>query len=74
MNTTNTLKLKRRKSPRVPEAIDKLIKRSVARLRKGKIKASVSDLVRAVHLRRKLFPVTPEKRPTTWVDYHSQRT
>jgi hypothetical protein len=66
------LKYKQKKPQSLPERVDKLIGKSVASLRTGKIKASVSDLVRAVRLRRKLFPMTLVKRPPAWVDRRSQ--
>jgi hypothetical protein len=72
MAHNTTLKFKRRKSRPLPELVDKLIIKSVSGLKSGKIKASVSDLIRSVHLRRKLFPVTLVKRPTTWVEGWSQ--
>jgi hypothetical protein len=68
MKITTNLKLKRKKSPPLPELVDKLIKKSADGLKAGEIKGSVSDLVRVVHLRRKLFPVTPVQLPPAWVD------
>jgi len=63
-----TLEHKRKKSPPLPELIDTLIERSMAALRTGQIKATVSDLIRMVHLRQKLYPVTPVSGTATWVD------
>jgi hypothetical protein len=68
MAARNTLKYKRNKSPSLIELVDKLIKRSVDALENGEIKATVSDLIRIVHLRRKLFPVPPAPVPVTWID------
>jgi hypothetical protein len=72
MAHNTTLKFKRKKSPPLPELVDKLIKKSAGMLKAGELKASVSDLVRAVHLRRKLFPLKPAKRSPAWVDRWSQ--
>jgi hypothetical protein len=63
-----TLKRQRRKSPPLPELVDKLIGRSVTALRTAGIKLTVLDLIRMVHLRRKLFPVTPVPGNVEWID------
>ena len=63
-----TLKLKQKKSPPLPELVDKLIRKSVDALKTGKIKVSVSDLIRMRHLRQKLFPEALVPKPPTWVD------
>jgi len=61
------LEHKRKKSPPLPELVNQLIGKSVDALRTGQIKATVSDLIRMVHLRQKLYPVTPVSATATWV-------
>ena len=68
MANKTTLKYKQKEPQPLPELVDDLVKRSVDALDTGKIKASVSDLVRVIHLRRKLFPATLVPKPPTWVD------
>jgi hypothetical protein len=63
-----TLKLQRRKSPPLPELVEKLIGKSVTELRTGGIKPTVLDLIRMVQLRRKLFPATPVQGNVEWID------
>ena len=62
------LTLQRRKSPPLPELVEKLIGKSVEALRMGGIKTTVLDLIRMVQLRRKLFPVIPVQGNVEWVD------
>jgi hypothetical protein len=66
-NKTN-LQHKRKETPSLPELVEQLIDRSVDGLSSGETKASVSDLIRMVHLRQKLFPEVPEPGLAVWVD------
>jgi hypothetical protein len=63
-----TLKHKQRKSPPLLEVVDRLINRGLEALRTGKIKASISDLIRMYRLQQKLLPAKPAPRPPKWVD------
>jgi len=68
MAIKRTLKYKRNKRPPLIEMVDKLIRKSVDALESGRMKVSVSDLIRIVHLRRKLFPETLVPNPPVWID------
>jgi hypothetical protein len=68
MTNKTGLKHKRKKAPPLPELVEQLIHRSVDGLSTGETKPSVSDLIRMVHLQRKLFPVVPESGSVVWVD------
>ncbi len=63
-----TLKYKQKKSPPLLELVDTLINRGLDALRTGKIKASISDLIRMYRLQQKLLPAKPAPRPPKWVD------
>jgi hypothetical protein len=58
----------KRKTPPLPELVEQLINRSVEGLKSGETRPSVSDLIRMVHLQRKLFPQVPESGLAIWVD------
>jgi hypothetical protein len=58
----------KRKAPPLPELVEQLINRSMEGLKTGETKPSVSDLIRMVHLQRKLFPRVPEPGSAIWVD------
>jgi hypothetical protein len=64
----SNLKSKRKKAPPLPGLIDQLIDRSVEGLKTGETRPSVPDLIRMVHLQRKLFPQVPEPGSVIWVD------
>jgi len=68
MAAKRTLKYKRNKRPSLIEAVDKLIRKSLDALDRGPIKASVSDLVRIVHLKQKFYPAAPVPGTVTWTD------
>jgi hypothetical protein len=68
MAAKRTLKYKRNKRPPLIEAVDKLIKKTIDALETGRIKATVSDLIRIVHLRQKLYPAAPVPGTVTWID------
>jgi hypothetical protein len=62
------LKRKRKSAPPLPGLVDQLIDRSMEGLKTGETRTSVSDLIRMVHLQRKLFPLVPEPGSAIWVD------
>jgi hypothetical protein len=68
MASKTSLKNKRKKVPPLPELVEQLIDRSVNGLMTGETKPSVSDLIRMVHLQRKLFSQVPEPGSAMWVD------
>ena len=68
MAAKRTLKYKRNKRPPLIEAVNNLIRKTLDALERGAIKASVSDLVRIVHLKQKLYPAAPVPGTVTWID------
>jgi hypothetical protein len=71
MAIKRTLKYKRNKRPSQIELVDKLIGKSLDALKSGRMKVSVSDWIRLIHLRRKLSPELPSPGSVTWVDPRS---
>jgi hypothetical protein len=68
MPNKSNIKHKRKEAPPLPELVEQLINRSVEGLTTGETKPSVSDLIRMVHLQRKLFPAVPALGSVVWVD------
>jgi hypothetical protein len=62
------LKDVQKKAPSLSGLVDQLIDRSVEGLTTGETRPSVADLIRMVHLQRKLFPQVPEPGSVMWVD------
>jgi hypothetical protein len=68
MGINRTLKYKRNKRPSQIELVDKLIGKSLDAIKSGRMKVTVADWIRLIHLRRKLYPETPSPGSVTWVD------
>ena len=68
MAPKRTLKHKRNKRPPLIEAVDRLLRKRLAAMETGRINASVSDLVRIVRLKQKLYPAAPVPGTVTWMD------
>jgi hypothetical protein len=68
MGINRTLKYKRYKRQSPIELVDKLIGKSLDALNSGRMRVSVSDWIRFIHMRRKLFPEALVPKPPTWVD------
>ena len=60
--------MKRNKRPSQIELVDKLIGKSLDAIKSGRMKVTVSDWIRLIHLRRKLYPETASPGSVTWVD------